>query len=72
MSTATAVDLNHNPLFTTKEAAKYLQLSPKTLEAWRLSGKHGDDLPYVKIGRLVKYRKSTLDAFLERSERTHT
>lgn len=49
-------------LFTRREAANYLGLASKTLAAWSSSGRH--KLPMVKIGRLVRYRKSDLDLFV--------
>ena len=49
-------------LLTTAQAAEYLGVSPGTLEVWRSTRRYG--LPYLKIGRLVKYRKESLDAFL--------
>ena len=72
MNTATAKKLDNDVLLTTKEAAAMLQMSVSTLQSWRLSGKHGDSLPYIKVGRSVRYRKSALDNFLEVSARTHT
>lgn len=56
-----------DPLFTPKEAAEYLGVSNDTLSVWRCVGRY--DIPFIKVGRLVKYRKSALDAFLDR--RTH-
>lgn len=56
-----------NTLYDEKNAAKYLggQASPisvRTLQRWRLEG-HGPR--FIKIGRLVRYRQSDLDAFIE-------
>jgi excisionase family DNA binding protein len=45
------------------DAAAYLGISPKTLNDWRSAGRGPD---YLKIGTLVRYRQSDLDAFLER------
>lgn len=50
-------------LLTRREAAAYLGVSEQTLAIWKCTGRYS--LPYVKIGRLVKYRKSDLDAFIE-------
>ncbi|QSA97122.1 helix-turn-helix domain-containing protein [Methylococcus sp. EFPC2] len=44
------------------EAAKYLGLSEQTLASWACTGRHS--LPFVRLGRRVKYRKSDLDAYL--------
>ena len=57
-------------LVTTQQAAAYLGgLKPNTLEGWRVSGK---GVPFVKIGRLVRYRLEDLDAYLEAQIRTST
>lgn len=44
------------------EAAAYLGLKAATLEKWRVVG---SGPPFVKIGRLVRYRKEDLDAFMQ-------
>ena len=49
---------------TTKEAAEYLGVAPNTLLMWRCTKRYG--LPYYKVGRLVRYRREDLDAFIER------
>lgn len=56
----------NNDRFNNYEAAKYLGVSPGTLEVWRATKRYG--IPYIKVGRLIQYRKSDLDAFL--AERT--
>lgn len=53
-----------NSLFTVEQAAEYLTLSKSTLDIWRITGGHG--LPFVKLGRSVRYKKSVLDEFLNR------
>lgn len=50
-------------LFTTKQAAKYIGVTVSTLEVWRCTKRY--NIPFIKVGRLVKYRKSALNAFLE-------
>ena len=52
----------HSDLLTRREAAAYLGVSAQTLAIWKCSGRV--QLPFVKIGRLVKYRRSDLDAFI--------
>ncbi|MBR3677124.1 MAG: pentapeptide repeat-containing protein [Alphaproteobacteria bacterium] len=49
-------------LMTTEDAAKYLKLKPNTLERWRTQ--YPDRLPFVKIGRTVKYRLEDLQAYV--------
>jgi excisionase family DNA binding protein len=53
-----------DPLLTPSEAAAYLGVTENTLSVWRCVGRY--DIQFVKVGRLVKYRKSALDAFLQR------
>ncbi len=52
-------------LLTTEEAADFLGLTRNTLEIWRCTQRY--DLPYVKMGRLVKYKLSDLMAFIEKN-----
>lgn len=53
-----------DPLFTPAEAAAYIGVTENTLSVWRCVGRY--NIQFVKVGRLVKYRKSALDAFLDR------
>lgn len=65
--TALATILNNqstDPLLTPSEAAAYIGVTENTLSVWRCVGRY--NIPFVKVGRLVKYRKSALDAFLDR------
>jgi excisionase family DNA binding protein len=53
-----------NPdLLTREEAAAYLGIRAQTLAVWASAQRYA--LPYVKVGRLVRYRRRDLDAFLE-------
>lgn len=54
--------IEHDPLLSRKEAAQYLGVSPQTLAIWVTTKRY--NLAMVKIGRLAKYRKSDLDAFI--------
>ena len=49
-------------MFSNSEAASYIGVKPNTLAIWRCTKRY--DIPYLKIGKLVKYRKSDLDLFL--------
>ena len=51
-------------LLTPRQASEILGIKEQTLAVWRL---HGRPLPYCKIGRLVKYRRSDVLAFIEQS-----
>ncbi|WP_020561589.1 helix-turn-helix domain-containing protein [Methylosarcina fibrata] len=50
-------------LLNTKQAAEYLGVTVSTLEVWRCTKRY--PIPFIKVGHLVKYRKTALDAFLE-------
>jgi excisionase family DNA binding protein len=49
-------------LFGNDAAAAYLGVTPRTLEVWRCTKRH--QIPYIKVGRLVKYRPAVLDTWL--------
>ena len=51
-----------NTLLNRTQAAEYLGVSKGTLEVWACTKRYA--LPYVKVGRLVKYRLSDLQAFV--------
>ena len=51
-------------LYAPDQTAQYLGVTEQTLAVWRCTGRY--DIPYIKVGRLVKYRKSDLDAWLEK------
>jgi hypothetical protein len=53
-----------------KDAAFILGVKPSTLSVWRSTGRH--HLPYMKVGRLVRYRVSDLAIFLAASTTTKT
>jgi len=44
------------------QAAALLGVAPGTLEVWRTTKRY--PLPYIKVGRNVRYRLSALEAFL--------
>lgn len=50
-------------LLTPKEAASYLGASLSALSNWRHLGRH--ELPFVRWGRCVRYRKEDLDAWIQ-------
>jgi hypothetical protein len=61
-------------LTTQQAAATYLGTTRRTLEAWRLTGSSGGRAGpvFVKVGRLVRYRPSDLEAFVADGVRTNT
>lgn len=61
---ATPAPRRDDPLYDRAEAAAYLGVAPGTLEVWASTGRY--NLPYIRIGRRAKYRKSDLDAWIAR------
>jgi hypothetical protein len=55
--------IDDDPLLDTKTSAAVIDVEPSTLEVWRCTKRHV--IPYIKIGRLVRYRRSALLKFLE-------
>jgi excisionase family DNA binding protein len=56
-------------LLTRRQAAQYLGLVPRTLAVWASTGRY--KLPYVRVGRSVRYRREDLDQFLADRRVTH-
>lgn len=52
-------------LYSRKEAANFLGVKVNTLAVWHTTRRY--DLPFVKVGRLCKYRLSDLLEFLEKN-----
>lgn len=50
-------------LLTRKQAAEYLGYKEITLAIWKSTKRY--NLPYVKIGKNIRYRLSDLEAFIE-------
>ncbi|MBK8453610.1 MAG: helix-turn-helix domain-containing protein [Thiofilum sp.] len=63
-----AFALQDDPLLNTEQAGAYLHLAPSTLALWRCH--YPDRLPYLKLGKAVRYRRSTLDHYLTQCEVT--
>jgi len=55
--------LDIDRLVNTLDASKLLSIPASTLIKWRSTGEVR--LPYVRIGRLIKYRTSNLKEFIE-------
>lgn len=49
-------------LMTPDQVAAYLGVSVETLNVWRCTKRY--NLPYIKAGRLVRYRREDVDAFV--------
>lgn len=52
-----------NALLSRVEAAKYIGVATQTLAAWASTKRY--EIPYIKVGRTVKYRRRHLDEWLE-------
>lgn len=52
-------------LFSPKAAARFLGVTDHTLAVWRCTKRYA--LPYVKVGRLVKYRREDLEHFIQQN-----
>jgi len=46
---------------TAKQVAEYLQVKPLTIYQWAREEK----IPAIKIGRIWRFKKNAIDAFLE-------
>jgi len=49
-------------LMTPDEVANYLGVSVETLNVWRCTKRY--NLPYIKAGRLVRYRIEDVEGFV--------
>jgi predicted DNA-binding transcriptional regulator AlpA len=54
---------NNSDLLTEAEAAEFFGVERKTLSVWRSTKRY--PLAYIKVGRLIRYSRSDLIAFLE-------
>jgi len=61
-----ADEKNSSPRMSRAEAAAYLGVAASTLAVWACTKRY--NLPYIKVGRLVQYRRADLDNLL--NERT--
>lgn len=50
-------------------AAEILDVKPGTLSVWRSTGRYG--IPFIKVGRKVRYSRGALQAWLETRTRSN-
>lgn len=50
-----------------RTAAAIIDVAPGTLSVWRSTGRY--ELPFLKIGRKVRYRRTDLEAWLAKRTR---
>lgn len=55
-------------LLDEKAAAEILAVEPGTLSVWRSTGRY--NIPFIKVGRNVRYSRKALEAWLESRTRT--
>ena len=60
-----AAEAAPDSLLDARQAAAYLRLAPDTLYRWVQRGK----LPVVRIGRTVRFRRSSLERFIADHEK---
>lgn len=65
--TTKPLSFNDDVLATQEEAAALIKINASTLQKWRSTGEN--NIPFVKIGRSVRYRVSDLKAYVERHVR---
>jgi len=59
-----------NKLITPEQVSEQLGVTIGTLQLWRCTGRY--NLPYIKAGRLVRYRQADIDEFIDRRAHKHT
>jgi excisionase family DNA binding protein len=52
-----------SPILGNDEAAAFIGCTPSTLRSWVAERK----VPFVRVGRLVRFRRADLEDFLERN-----
>lgn len=52
-------------LMTPRDAAVYIGVKINTLAVWRMTNRYG--LPFVKLGKVVRYRKTDLDEWINKN-----
>jgi predicted DNA-binding transcriptional regulator AlpA len=65
MDTTNSID----PLRDEDHLCERAQISPKTAQKWRQTGRGPS---FVKVGRLVRYRESAIQAWLDQQTRSNT
>jgi len=50
-------------LLDANQAAIILDVTPGTMGVWRSTGRYS--IPFIKVGRKVRYRRADLEAWLE-------
>jgi len=64
-----AFSVGQTNLLTRKQAAAYLGIKTQTLACWACNKRYV--LPFVRVGRLIKYRVEDLDNFILQNHTGH-
>lgn len=57
-------------LLNESQAAELLNIKRETLATWRSTGRY--NLPFIKVGRTVRYREADLVDWLDKRTQRHT
>lgn len=57
-------------LLSTREAAAFIGVEEQSLRRWRMNGIV--KLPFVRIGRLIRYSMKDLEAYIAKNTRVRT
>jgi hypothetical protein len=68
METKVKINLSRD-LLDEHQAAITIDVTPGTLSVWRSTGRY--NLPFIKVGRKVRYRRDDLEAWLESRTRAN-
>jgi len=68
--TPSGLPAHYPALLDTRAAAALLGVSPATLTTWRSVGRYA--LPFVRVGRSIRYRVADLERFIEERTATQT
>ena len=59
-------------LLTAKQASEMLGVTAKSLANSRYTGTKGIQVPYIKMGRIIRYKESEVKAYIENNTINHT
>ena len=60
----TTPNFEHDAILDTPGASKLMKIPEATLIKWRSTGEN--NIPYIKIGKTVRYSSAALRAYIER------
>ena len=60
---------NEKEFLNETEVAKLLCISVDTIRGWRKTKYRAANLPFVKIGKLVRYKRSDLEEYINKNRK---